>query len=82
MFHPRNAGCPRVFCKQDWKKAWSVVAARNRRCGADPQREISDSALSSISGCVPNRIVRHNAISRGRIDKAVAIIFYVHRLKK
>ena len=44
--------------------------------------EISDSALSVISGRVSHRIIRYITVSCRRIDEAVAVPFYIHRLKK
>ncbi len=44
--------------------------------------EISDLALSSVSGRISYRIIRHEAIPCGRIDKAVAVVFCIHRFKK
>jgi hypothetical protein len=41
-----------------------------------------ESSLSLISRRVSEGIIWHPAISCGRIDKAVAVIFYIHWLKE
>src|SRR5436190_5577198 len=67
-------------------RAWSGRATDGLRRGSLTSEtfanrtpgEISDPALSLISGRVFHRIIRHLTISGRRIDKAVAIPFFIH----